>query len=57
MTIGLLFWILMILWLVLGAVPYFGPGPKNWPTIGGSFLGWCCLALVGWKVFGPAIHG
>jgi len=54
MTIGLLFWILMLLWLILIIVPHWGVW--GW-GFGGGLLGWIIIALLGWKVFGPMIHG
>jgi hypothetical protein len=55
MQLGLLFWIIMIIVLIFGggmwmypANPYFGRG---FP-----FITWICLAILGWAVFGPAIH-
>lgn len=57
MTIGLLFWILMIIWLVFGLIIVWpAAGPRYYP-VGGHLLVWILLALLGWKVFGPALHG
>jgi hypothetical protein len=58
MTIGLVFWILMLLWLVLGLW-------SNWPGISGgqiaplgsSVLLFILLLLLGWDAFGPPIRG
>jgi hypothetical protein len=56
MPIGIAFWVLMLLWLVLGlwlnypgnSTPY---GPvANWVLLFLLFL------LLGWQVFGPALH-
>jgi hypothetical protein len=52
MTLALLFWVLMVVWLVFGLW-------SNWPptkTWGGTLLFWILLAILGWAVFGPAIH-
>jgi len=58
MPIGLLFWILMILWIVLdvrssypypaGMAPYYA---------GRSLLLVILLGLLGWHEFGPALRG
>lgn len=51
MSKGLLFWILMILWLLFSVW-------SAWPgyhIIGGSLLLWAVIALLGWQVFGAAI--
>jgi hypothetical protein len=57
MPFGLLFWILMLLWLVFGLY-------SNWPGIargpyfpvGNSLLLFVLLLLLGWRVFGAALH-
>lgn len=54
MTIGLCFWILMLIWLVFNVWSTWPLGLKQG---GGSLLLFIVLALLGWKVFGPAIHG
>ncbi len=58
MTTQLLFWVLMLLWLILGIAPTFprGTDAKYWP-FAGSLLLFILIGLLGWKVFGPAIHG
>jgi hypothetical protein len=53
MTIALLFWILMLFWLCFGA---WQNGALGWP-LGGHLLLWVVIALLGWNVFGPMIHG
>ena len=57
MTIGLLFWVIMIIWLLFGLFTYWpAPGTRPYP-LGGHIVLWVLLALLGWKVFGPALHG
>jgi hypothetical protein len=53
MTIALLFWILMLFWLCFGA---WQNGALGWP-LGGHLLLWVVIALLGWNVFGPMVHG
>src|SRR5688500_4795271 len=55
MRVGLLFWILMILWLIFGFIAY-------WPSVGAAYWGvgghallWVLLALLGYKTFGPPL--
>lgn len=55
MTIGLIFWILMLLGL-------FGYGYGGWPAdpagrwhFGGWFVLWVLLALLGWAAFGSPV--
>jgi hypothetical protein len=56
MAIGILFWVLMILWLVFGTYTNWPePGAKPFPLVGNLLL-WVLLALLGWHVFGPALH-
>ena len=53
MSFGLVFWILMLLWLVFGAW-------RDWPNhvaMGGTLLAFVLFLLLGWRVFGPPIHG
>lgn len=52
MNIGLLFWVIMIVALLFGFFIYW-PNPR---PIGAHLIVWVLLALLGWKVFGPAIH-
>jgi hypothetical protein len=58
MTIGLLFWVIMIIWLLFGLWSNWPstPGAAGFRGIGGTLIEWILLALLGWKVFGPAIH-
>jgi len=58
MSIGLAFYILMLIWLAFGLY-------QNWGTIaggawgaplGGNLLLFILLLLLGWKVFGPPLH-
>jgi len=59
MTIGLAFWILMLLWLVLGLWWAWPPGPvgHGWFPLGSTVLLFILFLLLGWKVFGPPLHG
>lgn len=57
MTLSVLFWILMIIWLVFGAWVEYVPGqPYPFRRFGGSFLIWVLLAILGWAVFGTPVH-
>ena len=62
MTIGFLFWLLMIFWLVLGFVAHRTPPPAGSPwgayyPVGMHLLIFVLFFLVGWKVFGWPIAG
>lgn len=56
MTISLLFWVIMLIWLIFGLYTNWpASGTKAWP-MGGHIVLWILLALLGWDVFGPAIR-
>lgn len=51
MAAGVLFWMIMILWLIFGIW-------RTWPDhylVGGNILLWVLLALLGWHDFGPML--
>lgn len=54
MTFGLIFWILMLLWLIYGFWGWYAPNPNwTWGNIGLLFV---LFLLLGWKVFGAPVH-
>ena len=53
MPMGILFWVLMILWLVFGFFSGIGVG-AFW---GDHALTFVLFALLGWKCFGKPIQG
>jgi len=53
MSIGLAFWILMLLWLVLGAWHSW----PNYPLVGWNIMLFVLLVLLGWHAFGAPIKG
>lgn len=58
MSIGLIFWILMLLWLVLGL--YWNRtdlAGGNFAPFGGNLLFFILLFLLGWRVFGFIVQG
>lgn len=56
MSIGLAFWILMLIWAVFGLAWHFGLVGAFGPT-GSVVLLFILFGLLGWKVFGPPLHG
>lgn len=54
MGLGVAYWILMLIWLIF----YLW---VNWPInprpLGGTLLLFILLLLLGWRVFGPPLHG
>jgi hypothetical protein len=56
MTLGLAYWVLMLVWLVFGLLVHFG-------VVGGPYGGgvniillFILFVLLGWQVFGPPLH-
>jgi hypothetical protein len=61
MSIGLAFWVLMLLWLIFG-LWWSWPGAvpaqfHGWFPVGGTVLIFILFLLLGWHAFGPPIHG
>ena len=56
MTRGLVFWVLMLIWLVFGILSHFGIAAP-YTGVGSIVLFFILFALLGWQVFGPPIHG
>jgi len=54
MTFGLMFWVLMLLWLVFGLFQWYSPQPRLWYGHG-AFL-FVLFLLLGWKVFGAPVN-
>jgi hypothetical protein len=55
MTLGLAFWIIMLVWLIFG---FWQAWPnQNWGLMGGTLLSFILFLLLGWHAFGPPIHG
>lgn len=56
MTIGFIFWLLMLLSVLFG---FFGlyNWPQHRPWFGGSLMIFILLFLLGWKTFGFIIQG
>jgi hypothetical protein len=56
MPMGILFWVLMLIWFIFGL--YW-----NWPAdrggagiVGGHIMLFLLFMLLGWKVFGPPLQ-
>jgi hypothetical protein len=58
MSIGFIFWLLMLLWLIGWIAGSFGPPPYTayWQRFHVLFL-FVLLFLLGWHDFGFIIHG
>jgi hypothetical protein len=55
MSIGLLFWIIMIIGFILWGWTFAQPNVAFAPYH--PAIWWILIALLGWGVFGPPIHG
>ena len=57
MPIGVLFWVLMVLWFVFGVVWHRTElAGGNYGFFGGHVLQFALFALIGWKLFGPVLQ-
>lgn len=53
MHIGLLFWVIIVVGILFGCYQN-RQAPMVW--VGNSLVIWVLLILLGWQVFGPALH-
>jgi hypothetical protein len=58
MRIGVLFWILMVVWLLFGLWWQWpsGTGAAAFGPVGGSVLLFLVIGILGWKVFGAPLR-
>lgn len=56
MTLGLCYWVLMLIWLVFGVLSHFGVVTGLYVVSGNAVLLFILFALLGWQVFGPPLH-
>jgi hypothetical protein len=56
MTLGLAYWILMLIWLVWGIVWHSGYIASPIAPAGNYLLLFLLFGLVGWQVFGPPLR-
>lgn len=57
MPMGVLFWVIMIIWLLFGFYwnrSDFSRG--NYSIVGGNMMLFILLAILGWRVFGPILQ-
>lgn len=60
MTLGLIFWVLMLIWAVVGLMwnwPGTASAVGSYGPIGNTVLLFVLLLLLGWRVFGAPVHG
>jgi len=56
MTLGLIFWILMLIWFVFGLIVHFGLVVGPYAIGANAVLLFILFLLLGWQVFGPPVH-
>ena len=56
MTLGLCYWILMLIWFVFGLLVHFGVAVGMYGAVGNVLLLFVLFLLLGWQVFGPPLH-
>jgi hypothetical protein len=56
MTLGLCFWILMLVWLAFSLWSYWPGAPGGPPWVNNFFL-FCMFLLIGWAIWGAPIRG
>jgi hypothetical protein len=58
MPLGLIFWIIMLLWLIF-ALMWNWPGRPTFAyyAVGNTLMLFVLFVLLGWRVFGAAIQG
>lgn len=52
MPMGLLFWILMLIWLIFGLWQDW----PNYPVAGHNLLLFIVIGILGWHAFGAPVH-
>ena len=57
MSIGLIFWVLMLLWIIATVSRGLGGASMPWAEPTGDVLALILFFLLGWRVFGFIIQG
>lgn len=56
MTLGLAYWVLMLIWFVFGLLYHFGYLPGPYGSGVNILLLFILFLLLGWQVFGVPLH-
>lgn len=57
MPLGVLFWVIYVVTLILGFwANYDAAQPLWWRRASGLFVLWVLVGILGWKVFGPVVN-
>ncbi len=54
MTLTIAYWVLMLIWLVLGAVTIWHTG--GYVFVGSNIILFLLFLIIGWQLFGAPIH-
>lgn len=57
MPMSMLFWLLFVLWVLLGAWVNYEPPAFRWRPFGGHLLLGILIFLLGWQEFGFLVSG
>jgi hypothetical protein len=57
MSIGFIFWLIMLIWIVFWAFGNFTPAGAPYWNRGGWLVGFLLFFLLGWATFGFMIQG
>jgi hypothetical protein len=57
MPLNILFWVIYLLALLVSWWGYYTPGQPWFRPFGGALAIWVLVGILGWRVFGPAVHG
>ena len=57
MSLGLIFYILLLIWFVFGLAVFGGFVGGVYAAGGGAVLHFILFLCLGWKVFGPPVQG
>lgn len=56
MPVGILFWMLMVIFLLFGVWLGWRGSPESRPLAGGNLLIFILFFLIGWKLFGFVVQ-
>lgn len=56
MRMGVIFWVLMLLWMVFGIFGMWWPGLGPYQWYGHGLFLFVLFVLLGWKCFGPPVQ-
>ena len=57
MTLGFVYWFLLLCWLVFGLVGIYRPYPADRGLLGHALFFFILFFVLGWRVFGFPIQG